>query len=105
MQMWPSWRARKQRKWEIFSARVSDNTFFQERPGDWPEDFAEENGNYLNTCSGCGELFSGNKHRCSCAVCALAHTKKLAAMTPEERKAHDAELLKFAVELANKMTT
>ena len=35
-------------------------------PGDWPEDFSHENGNYENRCFSCGELFRGHKRRVQC---------------------------------------
>ena len=38
--------------------------------GDWTEDFAHENGNYMNKCSDCGEMFIGHKRRVWCKVCA-----------------------------------
>ncbi len=39
-------------------------------PGDWPEDFKHENGNYQNTCVLCQSLFVGYKRRHVCKVCA-----------------------------------
>ncbi len=36
----------------------------------WTEDFADENGNYQNTCSSCGEKFLGHKRRVTCKGCA-----------------------------------
>lgn len=35
----------------------------------WPEDYDQENGNYQNKCSDCGEMFMGNKHRFLCKEC------------------------------------
>jgi hypothetical protein len=40
--------------------------------GDWPEDFADENGNYFNTCVHCGIQFRGYKRRVSCKLCTKA---------------------------------
>ena len=40
--------------------------------GDWPEDFADENGNYYCTCVWCAKVFSGYKRRIVCKAC---HTK------------------------------
>ena len=40
------------------------------RPGDWPEDFAHENGNYQCYCIYCGEMFYGHKRRMRCKACA-----------------------------------
>jgi ribosomal protein S27AE len=36
---------------------------------DWPEDFADENGNYQNKCSQCGYIFIGYKRRVVCKRC------------------------------------
>ena len=36
---------------------------------DWPEDFKNENGNYLNTCSNCKYTFKGNRGRTLCKCC------------------------------------
>jgi hypothetical protein len=41
--------------------------FFEER--NWIEDFSFENGNYINTCVRCGELFKGHKRRVVCKLC------------------------------------
>lgn len=35
----------------------------------YPEDYSDENGNYLNQCLLCGNHFKGNKHRNICKVC------------------------------------
>lgn len=43
------------------------------KPCDWPEDFAHENGNYMNTCVHCRSLFYGHKRRASCKVCSSAN--------------------------------
>lgn len=37
--------------------------------GDWTEDFAHENGNYMCGCVKCGKRFLGHKRRCVCKVC------------------------------------
>lgn len=36
---------------------------------DWPEDFAEENGKYLNQCLNCKSSFYGHKRRMICKEC------------------------------------
>lgn len=39
-------------------------------PGDWPEDFADENGCYGHVCTTCGRKFTGHKRRPKvCKVC------------------------------------
>jgi hypothetical protein len=35
----------------------------------FPEDYDQENGNYINTCSICNFNFRGNKHRFVCKMC------------------------------------
>lgn len=35
----------------------------------WREDYAHENGRYLNVCVGCGRGFEGHKRRFVCRVC------------------------------------
>jgi hypothetical protein len=35
----------------------------------FPEDYQQENGNYMNKCVYCGNFFMGNKHRNSCKKC------------------------------------
>lgn len=37
---------------------------------DWSEDFADENGNYMNTCHSCQKVFFGYKRRVTCKLCA-----------------------------------
>lgn len=38
---------------------------------DWTEDFAQENGQYVNKCVGCGNQFLGHKRRITCKRCAV----------------------------------
>lgn len=38
-------------------------------PRDWPADFAHENGDYLNVCIACNQVFSGHKRRIECRLC------------------------------------
>jgi hypothetical protein len=35
----------------------------------WPEDFSQENGNYLCLCISCSEAFVGHKRRVVCRQC------------------------------------
>ena len=37
--------------------------------GNYPEDYAHENGNYMNVCRNCGEYFMGHKRRVWCKLC------------------------------------
>ena len=39
------------------------------RECDWPEDFAHENGQYVNKCIRCRESFIGHKRRATCKRC------------------------------------
>lgn len=51
---------------------------------DWPEDFANENGNYSNICLWCAETFTGYKRILVCRVCARAPAMLAAAKGAEE---------------------
>jgi len=42
---------------------------FTDDPNCWPEDYAQENGQYLNRCFKCDSEFLGSKHRTSCKSC------------------------------------
>lgn len=53
----------------IDSAPVIKDLFAQS-PGDWPEDFAHDNGCYRCTCSTCARSFTGYKRRLMCKICA-----------------------------------
>ena len=35
----------------------------------WEEDYAHENGNYINKCIDCGKMFRGHKRRIVCKRC------------------------------------
>ena len=50
-------------------------------PGSWPEDFNDENGNYLNKCCHCGNLFQGYKRRVVCKECANKATTPSLCLT------------------------
>lgn len=56
----------------------------------WPEDYAQENGNYINQCIYCGDYFKGNKHRCICKLCDAGSieywTKVSQTKKPEDNK-------------------
>lgn len=62
--------------------------FCLEWPGNWPEDFPGENGNYQNTCVHCGQPFIGHKRRTTCKVCKEAWDALWVKMTDQERAAH-----------------
>jgi len=59
---------------------------------DWPEDFAHENGEYMNTCHACGNTFMGYKRRVTCKVCAAppsaADALDWTITAPDGRKWH-----------------
>lgn len=46
------------------------------KPGDWPEDFTHENGNYMCKCCHCGSMLYGHKRRVSCKVCSSGAAAK-----------------------------
>jgi len=50
------------------SARLSD--LLPAYPGDWPEDFKDENGQYMCVCVECDSHFWGYKRRIICKQCA-----------------------------------
>ena len=49
---------------------------------DWPEDFADENGNYSVLCSICQQWFLGYKRRVACKVCATKEARPDPAAEP-----------------------
>ena len=53
---------------------------------DWPEDSADENGNYQNECVQCKCKFIGHKRRHVCKVCDAKNRETWAAMSEEERQ-------------------
>lgn len=71
--------------------------------GDWPEDFASENGCYLHQCRTCGAQFSAHKRRPNvCKRCNTAEEQRFNALTPEQqaaetKKQHEA-ILKWMAE-------
>ena len=44
---------------------------------DWTEDFHLENGNYLNKCIQCNEMFAGHKRRNICKLCSNDFLKEV----------------------------
>ena len=63
---------------------------------DWPEDFADENGNYSVLCSICQQWFLGYKRRVACKVCATKEARpdpkpvRHCAKCGKPENAHDA---------------
>jgi hypothetical protein len=55
--------------------------------GDWPEDFAHENGNYRCRCISCGDSFNGHKRRAVCRVCHDKAVAWWASLTPDQATA------------------
>lgn len=49
--------------------RVLPPTDFERRS--WPEDFGQENGNYVCVCGTCGKEFMGYKRRITCKLCSV----------------------------------
>lgn len=53
----------------------------------WEEDYAHENGNYINTCIECKMPFKGHKRRVVCKVCAGPNWEELAKkQAPQDNK-------------------
>ena len=48
---------------------VERNLRLQPSRRDWTSDAVHENGNYVNRCVSCGELFCGHKRRVICHEC------------------------------------
>ena len=64
---------------------------------DYPEDFHQENGEYLHRCRECGVDFVGHKHRPNlCRKCKAIAKAKWDALTDDERHA---ELAKTEIAL------
>lgn len=59
--------------------------------GDWPEDYKDENGKYMNKCFICLNTFLGNKHRQFCKLCAFDPIPgvKLEYLTTQLQKTQD----------------
>lgn len=41
----------------------------EESPRSWPEDYSDENGQYIQTCLNCNRQFMGHKRRVVCREC------------------------------------
>lgn len=50
----------------------------------FPEDYSQENGNYINMCRDCGLSFRGNKHRIWCKMCDEPNWEELAKIQRPE---------------------
>lgn len=59
-------------------------------PKDWPEDFSHENGDYLNRCCHCNDIFRGHKRRVCCKLCSSPPDAERRPLTQEERDAINA---------------
>ena len=55
--------------------------------GDYPEDFAHENGMYSNSCHHCRVVFLGHKRRYECKQCHVKHTEAFNSLTDVQKKA------------------
>jgi hypothetical protein len=65
---------------------------------DWQEDFSNENGNYKNICTDCGNIFRGHKRRVICKMCS---GKAPEPATPSELTEWFSEALTVAGELVD----
>lgn len=74
----------------IAEPKKEDDPFKLVEMCNFPEDYAHENGNYINKCHSCGFYFKGHKRRVTCKMCSeftLEEWKRIAAMkTPEDTK-------------------
>jgi hypothetical protein len=50
----------------------------------FPEDYSQENGNYINKCKDCEMFFRGNKHRIWCKICEQPNWEQLAKIQRPE---------------------
>jgi len=58
----------------------------------WPEDYADENGKYLNQCVTCNEHFMGHRRRNVCKLCDAENQKWWDSLTDHEKREHIAEV-------------
>lgn len=56
-----------------------------DHPGNWPEDFPDDNGNYMNICVNCEQPFLGHKRRSICKICADVSREKWATMDDDQK--------------------
>ena len=49
---------------------LNNKVYVPEYPGNYPEDFEMENGQYMHQCRECENTFVGHKYRRICKVCA-----------------------------------
>lgn len=59
---------------------------FDKSPGDWPEDFEHDNGQYICRCRTCDEHFTGYKRRIECKVCATVRESNARTSSGEARR-------------------
>lgn len=73
-----------QRRLKDFMSNTGLMELFCAPPGkkDWPWS-EEENGNYNNRCTSCGDIFRGHKHSVTCRMCSLAHEEWWNSLTEE----------------------
>lgn len=64
---------------------VASAGLFGDPDRDWPEDFAQENGNYGHACVVCKRGFIGHKRRHVCRDCNRQENERWARLTPEEQ--------------------
>jgi len=58
----------------------------------WPEDYADDNGKYLNQCLTCNTHFMGHKRRNVCKLCDTENQRWWESLSDEERKEHIASV-------------
>ena len=58
-------------------------------PQSFPEDYHQENGNYLNCCIFCNRHFTGHKRRDGCKLCQTQDPAIQVALDQDARGAED----------------
>lgn len=71
-------------------------------PHDWPEDVADDNGQYQHRCLQCAASFVGHKHRLVCHVCEDENKRRWDAMSEAEQDAARKRFAEIAAEVFGK---
>ena len=74
-------------------------------PGNFPEDYHHENGNYQNFCYSCGSHFIGYKRIVYCKVCDEKSKANWEALTDQQRVDLTAVLKSDIIGFTRKHTT
>ena len=55
---------------------LNNKVYVPEYPGNYPEDYEMENGQYMHQCKVCGNKFTGHKDRIICKICIVKRELK-----------------------------